>query len=437
MPLACACASEPNYADEAGAAALLLGTAIGGGFLATPHATAPAGALPSISVLSACWLFLLVESWLVADLVIDEHEQTGEAADDLAGTTSFASLGRRAFGPVGGAAVSCTFLVLMMATLVSQLAKASILLPAVGPLPASLQCALLAGTLAGLASCAPLRAVTLTNGALTLGFLASAGVLLGGMLPSAEWTRLVRADWSRAASSIPTLLQLHVYAEIVPSVSEALGHSRTRVRRALLVGSLLLLAVQIGWSTIGLAAIPYDGAAAGLRTDPVDALLSRGGTVAAATAAAGATAVATTILGTARALYTFCVDAFRQSAPVATADQAAEAAVADGVRGLRAQWPPASTLAFVSLMALPTLIASRAGAAAAFFGAIDFAGAYPVALLWGLAPPLMCLRLRGSRLSPRKRAALAALAALAAAFVAVNFATDVSALLGLRGARWQ
>jgi hypothetical protein len=30
----------------------------------------------------------------------------------------------------------------------------------------------------------------------------------------------------------------------------------------------------------------------------------------------------------------------------------------------------------------------------AFFAAVEFAGAYPVALLWGLAPPLAALRLR-------------------------------------------
>ena len=31
----------------------------------------------------------------------------------------------------------------------------------------------------------------------------------------------------------------------------------------------------------------------------------------------------------------------------------------------------------------------------AFYGAIDLAGAYPVALLWGVAPPLMALRAIG------------------------------------------
>ena len=61
-------ASEATLLDEAGAAAIIVGTAIGGGFLATPHATAPSGALPSAAMLSACWLVLLVEASLIADL---------------------------------------------------------------------------------------------------------------------------------------------------------------------------------------------------------------------------------------------------------------------------------------------------------------------------------------------------------------------------------
>ena len=86
-----------------------------------------------------------------------------------------------------------------------------------------------------------------------------------------------------------------------------------------------------------------------------------------------------------------------------------------------------------------------AGSTAAFFGAIDLAGAYPVALLWGVAPPLMALRLqRGPRgRSLRRRLGPYSLAALAAAFVAANAVGDLRCLLpsewGGRatGARWQ
>ena len=113
-------------------------------------------------------------------------------------------------------------------------------------------------------------------------------------------------------------------------------------------------------------------------------------------------------------------------------------------------------------IAVPTIVAARTRAAEAFFGAIDLAGAYPVALLWGLAPPLMTLRMRSRqrrrvqgqppKLEPTDHnaklvksspprlpsALLASLATLSIAFMATNLATDVAALLSpAHRARWQ
>ena len=103
-------------------------------------------------------------------------------------------------------------------------------------------------------------------------------------------------------------------------------------------------------------------------------------------------------------LYTFAVDATRRvrhpltygrerstahpsgSAPD-TRDQGTPAGRGTSMRG-------ATSLLYASSICVPTAIATAAGTTAAFFGAIDLAGAYPVALLWGLCPPLMALRLR-------------------------------------------
>ena len=92
----------------------------------------------------------------------------------------------------------------------------------------------------------------------------------------------------------------------------------------------------------------------------------------------------------------------------------------------------------------------------AFLAATDLAGAYPVALLWGCAPPLMALRARARRRGGggdgrgggasastlRARlgdAALLALAAASAAFVAANAAADTQRWLGVGAglARWE
>lgn len=444
--------------DILGAAALVLGTALGGGFLALPHATAPAGALPSATVLLICWLFLLCESLLVADMVIDYAEASNS-------TVSLSTLGRDLLGPAGGRAVSTTFLILMSTTLVAQIAKGSSLLAMVR-IPHVARCALIAATLAAFARASSPRLLGLANGFLTVGFAASATFLFRDSARIADWSRLSRADWSASWASAPSLLQLHVYCEVVPTICQLLKHDRHSVRLAIIAGSLALLIMQLTWSSLGIAVSAY--AAGGLRVDPVDAILSRGGVLAVAATATAACAVATTILGTTRAMSTWCVDATRSDGVVIEGgDHDHRRSSESGSDALdTADDKPASTgrrrralVVYIVCVGIPTLIAARARAAEAFFGAIDLAGAYPVALLWGVAPPLMTMRLQ-RRIREREekqqqrgavvgaaaaspgtlpRIVLACLATASVMFVGANAVSDVGTLLGLgRGAaRWQ
>lgn len=430
-----------SFVDEMSAAALLAGTAIGGGFLALPHATAPAGALPSSVMLLCCWIFLLLQSFLVADLVIDDANAQLQANPNATVTTaSFATLGSAAFGTMGGRAVSGTFVVLMLATLVSQISKGAELIAAakVMPLSYGVLCALLPAAAAIFARLAPARLLGGVNGLLTAGFIASAGCLFGEGARMAGWQRLARADWSQCWHSLPTLLQLHVYSEIVPSICAALRHDRRRIRRSIAMGSVALLSMQLGWSTLGNAVSDFGGA---LRIDPVDALLSgtRGRVIAAATRSTAATAILTTILGTCVAANTFVADVLRQW-PSSSSSSSSEAEEVEQRRGGRSARKAAAL--YAACVAVPALLAASTSSSRAFFGAIDWAGAYPVALLWGLAPPLMTLRMRKASKGKASRQTsptllLVALAALSAAFVTSNLAADAAVVLGLRRARWQ
>jgi hypothetical protein len=277
--------------------------------------------------------------------------------------------------------------------------------------------------------------VSLINGGLTIGFIGAVSTLFAAGWPLADWSRLARADWSLAFPAAPTLLQLHVYCEVVPVVCSCLSYARARVRRVIVVGSLALLAIQLFWSSLGIALVAPSLGGGALRADPVASLMLAHGYVGAATAATAATAVLTTILGTARALHIFSLDATRASKTAGAPSSSASA----GAGGRAGGGGLPSLLLYAATIAIPTTIATTAGSTAAYFGAIDLAGAYPVALLWGLVPPLMAMRRRrtmGASRSP----GLMALATLSAAFVAANLAGDLAWLLpGLGGgrARWQ
>ncbi|CAE8630845.1 unnamed protein product [Polarella glacialis] len=314
-----------NILGEASAALLVTGTAIGGGFLALPHAVAPAGFVPSVISMLGAWLFLLAQSYLAADLVIaaaasrrDSAAGSGTSQPGVA--VSYNSLARDAFGMPGAACVGVLFLILALATLVSQLAKAGQMLsPALG-VPHHVACAICAGSLSAFTLLVPGQVVAAVSAVLTIGFSAASAGLFAAGAPAADWSRLARADWLPCWRSMPTILQLFVYLEIVPSVCFALGFQRRRVRRALLSGSLLLLFIEVGWAALGLGLVPVT-AANMLRSDPVEILLSSGGPVATMIFALAMCAISTTegpaclciasVFGTNLAVKTYLEDAFR------------------------------------------------------------------------------------------------------------------------------
>ena len=151
------------------AAALVLSTAIGGGFLAVPHTTGPAGFWPSACVVVSSTLFLLSGSFIAADLIL---EKAATRSGSHGGNISYVSLARENMGPVGGAVVSSLFLLSVSATLVSQIAKSGQILSAVSPLTHAAASLLVAGAFLGAVLGTPEKTVSTFNAVLTLGFAA-------------------------------------------------------------------------------------------------------------------------------------------------------------------------------------------------------------------------------------------------------------------------
>lgn len=501
-----------------GAVALVAGTAIGGGFLALPATTAPAGCLPSALLLLAASGALLAEAYIVADLVIDVSKEEGRPV-------SISTCARRTLGGAAGVAVEALFILLMCSTLVSQFAKGGSLLSGWLGLPYQAGCALVVASLSLFSLRAPTHLISKTNARLAAGFAVSLLALFACGAPLADWTALSRADWPAAYGSAPTILQLLVYNEIVPTVCTMLNFDRQRVRRALGCGAALLFLILTSWSALGIGLAAAVGSNAlgvpGLRaavspggfpSDPMALLLSSRTALGASASVLAACAVSTTVLATNLALQTLFTDlADRGGEPTSGATAAtrdlfgtdspkAPPTLAGSVEYTGSAKLPsddrlgADSPAFPSPVAgsakptggatvpynkqgavdSPTFSSPVAGLGSreyrssgwwrfgglplsllaslvcaslspdAFFGAIDFAGAYPVALLWGVAPPAMALaaaRKNGGRLRTRSVVGLVGLGMAALLFVGANAATDLGRLVGHGGggaaARWQ
>ena len=64
--------------SDALASLLVTGTAIGGGFLALPYTTAPAGFGPSVVLMLLSWLLLLLEASIATELLAQESTKGSE-----------------------------------------------------------------------------------------------------------------------------------------------------------------------------------------------------------------------------------------------------------------------------------------------------------------------------------------------------------------------
>ena len=144
--------SEPaisNVPSITNAALLIAGTTVGGGFLALPVAVAPIGFAPAAVTLFAVWAFFLAQSFVVVEClssgqrrpisnnssstryslnVIDRSENDKYELYAGASSCGVAAAARKAFGRKGEVAAAVLLLVIVEATLVSQLSRAGSLI---------------------------------------------------------------------------------------------------------------------------------------------------------------------------------------------------------------------------------------------------------------------------------------------------------------------
>ena len=173
------------------------------------------------------------------------------------------------------------------------------------------------------------------------------------------------------------MLQLLVYAEILPTICQLLHFNLPAIRVAILTGSALPLILEVFWAGLGFGLVDAAGA------DPVDVLLASS-PVRRQLFLLTTSAIATTVIGSYLALQSIFDDLI---SPSASRMKTARS----GRRNSVASWQ--RRIVCGCIVCFPAL-AIAAISPSVFLQAIDFAGSYPVLLLWGLAPPMAALSLR-------------------------------------------
>ena len=407
------------------AALLIAGTTVGGGFLALPTVVAPNGFVPSAVALVGVWLYFWMESMVVVECLIlskqiltsdncniqeegEEGEQTllssSSSADASSSGPGISAAARLAFGSIGEKIVLTLLVVLTEATLVSQISRAGAFF---SPSFYRIGCTVTAISMAGLVFATPKKVVTETNSILTILFCSFAVSLFGSGVSAADWSNLrVFASWTNVSQAIPTFLQLLVYGEILPIICQLLNYQLNPIRWAITIGSFVPLLLEVGWAALGMGLLPVTstGVNLGAVADPVDLLLGVGSVRLPLTGLAMA-AITTTIIGSYLALKSAMDDVFVFSSKKSIEDDRGKETVADAVLAPRRKGHQSTILSQAMWIVLPALgIASISPNL--FLKAIDFAGSYPVLVLWGLAPPVISYRLRQRLLGNTKNASV-------------------------------
>lgn len=346
-----------------GAILLVAGTTIGAGMLALPIATGCAGFFPSILLMGAVAVYMLLNALYLLETTLSLKQESNLI------TMVRTHLGR------GGEVIAWLFyLLLLYALLAAYIMGSSQMVTDAsrGAIPAALSSLIVFLFFGGFVYFGTALVDGLNRvlmGGLALSYL----IMIGVGLPHVHLCFLMHKDLLRLAPGLSVIMTSFGYHIIIPTLTTYLKRDRRLLVRALVIGSLIPFVVYVLWQFLALGVIPIEGQESLLSAlgqgNPATFYLSRmiGSPLIATSARFFALfAIVTSLLGVALSLSDFLAD------------------------GLRVKKTQRGRLALLALTFLPPL-----GVALfyprGFVVALHYAGIC-VVLLLALLPALMALR---------------------------------------------
>uniref|UniRef100_A0A453ASH4 Uncharacterized protein n=1 Tax=Aegilops tauschii subsp. strangulata TaxID=200361 RepID=A0A453ASH4_AEGTS len=122
------------------------------------------------------------------------------------------------------------------------------------------------------------RVIGAVNGFLVFSIIASFTVLVVVASGNIQWSSLLETNFAAAPQSIPIIALSFVYQNVVPVLCTNLEGDLSKVRKAIVLGTAIPLALFLVWDAVILGTIP-GFAESGTITDPLQQLRSSNGTV--------------------------------------------------------------------------------------------------------------------------------------------------------------
>ena len=348
-----------------GGVLLVAGTATGAGMLALPVSTGMAGFLPSLLVFVFYWAYMTYTAFLMLEVNLWVGEDT-----------NLISMARKTLGKWGQCFSWLVYLFLLYALTTAYIAgSAPIVMDAVkamtGILLPEWAGAIPLLAIFGFFVYKGMHAVNSVNRLLMLGLVIAYGIMVIFLTPHVNGDLLKHIDMKYILMGVSVVATSFGFHIIIPSLVTYLEGDVPKLKRVLLIGSAIPLAVYILWEFLALGIIPIEGEH-GIRQGYLNGsngahLLTaflKNSFIAMVARFFSFFAIVTSFLGVSLSLSDFLADGLR-------------------IRKTRGGRALLYLLTFVPPLVI-TLIDPRA-----FLSALEYAGAFGVVTLLGLLPALM------------------------------------------------
>ena len=231
---------------------LIVGTSIGGGMLALPVSTAPAGFTNSICFLILCWLIMTVGALLV--LEVNMRLPVG---------SNMVSMAKSTLGIPGQIIAWITYLLLLYTLLAGYISGGSdVLQGLLQPLNLNLPDWVASVLFTGLFSLivySGIQAVDYVNRGLMFGKLGVYVLLVLIISPHIHPAALEEGSVKAITGSLMILITSFGFASIVPSLREYFNNDVIALRKVILFGSLIPLTCYIIWDAVIMGVVSREG----------------------------------------------------------------------------------------------------------------------------------------------------------------------------------
>jgi len=230
---------------------LILGTAIGGGMLALPIATAEIGFLNALFLLFGCWFVMTVGAFSILEVNLW-----------LPPESNIISMAKATLGLPGQLLAWVTYLLLLYSLLAAYIAGGGDFLhhhlSLIIELPRWLSCFLFTGLLSVIVY-QGVRAVDYVNRGLMLTKLGTYAALVILILPFVSTVNLSGGQLKYIMASVTTVVTSFGFSLIIPSLRTYFNDDVGQLRWAIFIGSLIPLMCYILWILAIMGTIPREG----------------------------------------------------------------------------------------------------------------------------------------------------------------------------------